>query len=226
LTPLRVLYYGPRVNLAPAAASLLLASALFASVAPSVAAADEIAPRAAPAAAVTTTVAPAAAARDDDDTTGLVALITGAATALVPLAIGATIADRGKDDPAKNVGLIVAGAGLALSPFTAHATAGEWKRAAAFSAVPVASEIAICVLLAAKPDAVYHGDKGSRTAFGALFSVNVFIAALGLVDATFAGDRRKERAAAPPAKSASPALRYLAPTVAGGGFGLTLGGTL
>lgn len=215
------------MNLTPAAASLLLASTLLASVAPSVAAADESAPRAAPAAATSAVaVAPMPAARDDDDTTGLVALITGAATALVPVAIGATIADRGKDDPAKNVGLIVAGAGLALSPFTAHATAGEWKRAAAFSAVPVASEIAICVLLAAKPDAVYHGDKGSRTTFGALFSVNVFIAALGLVDATFAGDRRKERAASPPAKSASPALRYLAPTVAGGGFGLTLGGTL
>lgn len=212
------------MNLAPAAASLLLASALLASVAPRVAAADESAPRATPA---VITATPVQTARDDDDdTTGLVALLTGAATALVPVAIGATIADRGKDDPAKNVGLIVAGAGLALSPFTAHATAGEWKRAAAFSAVPIASEIAICALLAAKPDAVYHGDKGSRTTFGALFSVNVFIAALGVVDATFAGDRKRERAAAPPAKSAAPALRYLAPTVAGGSFGLTLGGTL
>jgi hypothetical protein len=218
------------VNLAPAAASLLLASALLATVAPRVAAADESAPRATPTAATAASIpisrSRPAARDDDDDTAGLVALLAGAATAIVPVAIGATIADRGKDDPAKNVGLVVAGAGLALSPFAAHATAGEWKRAAAFSAVPVASEIAICVLLAAKPDAVYHGDKGSRTTFGALFSVNVFIAALGLVDSTFAGDRKRERAASPPIKSASPALRYLAPTVAGGGFGLTLGGTL
>jgi hypothetical protein len=206
------------VNPARAAASLLLASALLASIAPSVAAADESAPPAVP--------VPAAPAERDDDTTGLVAFVTGAATALVPVAIGATIADRGQDDPAKNVGLIVAGAGLALSPFTAHATAGEWKRAIAFSAVPVAGEIAISVLLAARPDAVYHGDKITRTTFAALFSVNVFIAALGVVDASFAGDRRRERAVAKPAKRAAPALRYLAPTVAGGGFGLTLGGTL
>lgn len=207
------------MNTARAAASLLLASALLAAVAPGVAAADESAPPATPAAVTQ-------AARDDDDTTELVAFVTGAVTALVPVAIGATIADRGKDDPAKNVGLVVAGAGLALSPFTAHATAGEWKRAIAFSAVPIASEIAISVLLAARPDAVYHGDKITRTTFGALFSVDVFIAALGVVDASFAGDRRRERAAARPAPSAAPALRYVTPTVAGGGFGLTLGGTL
>ena len=206
LTPLHVLYYGPRVNLARASAALLLASAL---ITPRAASADES----------------ATTARDDDDT-GLIAFLTGAVTALVPVAVGATIADRGKDDGAKNVGLVVAGAGLALSPFTAHAAAGEWKRAVAFSAVPVASEIAISVLLAARPDAVYHGDKFTRSTFAILFSVDVFIAALGVVDASLAGDRAKDRAAARPAKSAAPALRYLAPTVAGGGFGLTLGGTL
>ena len=34
------------------------------------------------------------------------------------------------------------------------------------------------------------------------------------------------RALVTPAKSAGPRLRYVSPTVAGGGFGLTLGGTL
>lgn len=206
------------MNPARAAASLLFASALLTIAAPGVAAADESSPLATP---VITT--PSAA---DDDNTGLVAFVAGAVTALVPAAIGATIADRGKDDAAKNVGLVVAGAGIALAPLAAHATAGEWKRAAAFSAVPVASEIAVAILLAARPDAVYHGTKITRTAFGALFSVDLFIAAAGVVDASFAGDRKKERAAVKPTKSAAPQLRYFSPTVAGGGLGLTLGGTL
>ena len=195
------------MNLARASAALLLASALLT---PRAAAADES----------------AKAAARDDDATGFMAFLAGAVTALVPVAVGATIADRGKDDAAKNVGLVVAGAGLALSPFTAHAVTGEWKRAVAFSAVPAASEIAISVLLTARPGAVYHGDKITRTTFGILFSVDVFIAALGVVDASLAGDRARDRAAPRPAKSAAPALRYLAPTVAGGGLGLTLGGTL
>ncbi|MEP7126602.1 MAG: hypothetical protein ABJE95_37065 [Byssovorax sp.] len=207
------------MNPARAAASLLFASALLATAAPGVAVADESSPLATP-------VVTAKGAADDDDAAGLVALLAGAVAALVPLAIGATIADRGKDDAAKDVGLVVAGAGVALAPLAAHATAGEWKRAAAFSAVPVASEIAIAILLASRPDAVYHGTKITRTAFGALFSVDLFIAAIGVVDASFAGDRRKERAAVKPAQSAAPRLRYFAPTVAGGGFGITLGGSL
>ena len=201
-----------------AIASCLIASALLASITPEARAADPIAPP--------PVVAPAPIARDDDDSTGFIAFITGAVTALVPFAIGATIADRGTNDPAKNVGLLVAGAGVAISPFTAHAVVGEWKRAAAFSAIPIASEIAISALVTARPDAVYHGTKITRTTFGILFTTDIFIAALGLVDATFAGDRKRERALAAPAKSAAPALRYVSPTVAGGGFGLTLGGTL
>ena len=206
------------MNRARAIATLLLASALLASVASEAAAADPVAP---PAPAPRTPIA-----SEDDDMSGLLAFVTGAVTALVPAAIGATMADRGKDDPAKNAGLIVAGAGIALSPFTAHAVAGEWKRAAVFSAVPVASEIAIAIFLTARPDAVYQGTKITRTTFGILFTANVFIAALGLVDASFAGDRQRERALATPATSAGPRLRYVSPTVAGGGFGLTLGGTL
>jgi hypothetical protein len=204
------------VILARAALALLFASTLLASTARDAAAADAGAPP---------PVLPAAPIAHDDDSTGLLAFVTGAVTALVPVAIGATMADRGKDDPAKNVGLLVAGAGVALSPFTAHAVAGEWKRAAVFSAVPVASEIAIAVLVTTQPDSIYHGTKITRTTFGILFTTDIFIAALGLVDASFAGDRKKERALATP-KSAGPALRYFSPTVAGGGFGLTLGGTL
>jgi hypothetical protein len=201
-----------------AIASFLLASTLVASITSGAAAADPITPP--------PVVAPAPIARDDDDSTGFIAFIAGAVTALVPVAIGATIADRGNGDAAKNVGLLVAGAGVAIAPFTAHAVTGEWKRAAAFSAVPIATELGITALLTARPDAVYHGTKITRTTFGILFTTDVFIAALGLVDATFAADRKRDRALAAPAKSAAPTLRYASPTVAGGGFGLTLGGTL
>ena len=150
------------MNLARAIATLLLASALVASSAwfASEAAADPIAPLAAPA-----PVAPVTTTASDDDDSGLLAFVTGAATALVPVAIGATMADRGKDDPAKNAGLILAGGGLALSPFTAHAVNGEWKRAAVFSAVPVATEIAISIFLTARPDAVYQGKFGCPRGF-------------------------------------------------------------
>jgi hypothetical protein len=218
LTPLHVRYYRRCVNLARAALALIVAPTLLASVSSEAAAEGPI---------VAPSIAPAPPAREaDDDSSGLLAFVTGAATALVPVAIGATIADRGKSDPAKNTGLLIAGAGVALAPFTAHAINGEWKRAAAFSAVPIATEIAISALLAARPDAVYQGDKITRTIFGVLFTTDVFIAALGIVDASFAGDRKRERALAAPVKSAAPTLRYVSPTVAGGGFGLTLGGTL
>ncbi len=98
-------------------------------------------------------------------------------------------ADRARRRPHR----LVAGAGIALSPFTAHAAFGEWKRAAAFSAIPVATEIAISISLMARPGAVYHGTKITRTTFAILFPADVFIAALGLVDASFAGDRKRER---------------------------------
>lgn len=77
--PLRGRYHGRREIFARAAAALLLASALLSSLAESAAAADTSAPP------------PIVTRDDDDDTTGLVAVITGAVIALIPVAIGATI---------------------------------------------------------------------------------------------------------------------------------------
>src|SRR5690242_4296177 len=60
------------------------------------------------------------------------AILAGAATALIPLAIGSSLAAAGTTDGAKDVGLGIAGAGIALSPIVAHGVLGEWRRAMAF----------------------------------------------------------------------------------------------
>lgn len=125
----------------------------------------------------------------------VVALVAGVATALFPLALGA-MHTAGADpnaltDGPRNVGFAVAGVGFALSPLAAHVALGEWDRAAAFAAVPVASEIAMSTLFAARPETVFHGTVGSRTTFALLFTADVLGAALGLVDVMMASERAR-----------------------------------
>jgi hypothetical protein len=145
-----------------------------------------------------------------------VALAAGAATALIPLALGAAHTATAEGDGQRSVGYAVAGAGLALSPIVAHVALGEWQRAAAFGAAPVASEIAICSIMAAKPDYIFHGTTFSRTTFAVLFSIDIFGAAAGLWDVAMAGDPKRPLAGR---------LR-VAPMVGQGRYGLVAGGTL
>jgi hypothetical protein len=147
-----------------------------------------------------------------------IALTAGVATALIPLALGTAHTAGAISDGSRDVGYVVAGAGFALAPIVAHAALGEWKRAAAFGAVPVASEIAIIGLVSAVPDAVFHRTQGSRTAFALLFSADVFGAALGLVDVMLAGERAR----------AAPVLHGLTvvPSVGRDHAGLVIGGML
>ncbi|MFT3775225.1 MAG: hypothetical protein QM820_58500 [Minicystis sp.] len=149
-----------------------------------------------------------------------IALATGAATALIPLALGATHTASVTSYPSRNAGFLVAGAGLALSPIIAHIVVGEYARAAAFGAAPIAAEIAMITLTSVNPNAVFAGTTVTRTTFGFLFSVGVFGAALGLVDVALARDRARDRLPKP--------LRglHLSPVIGGGGAGLSLGGTL
>lgn len=148
------------------------------------------------------------------------ALATGAATALIPLAIGAAHTANAVTYPSRNVGMMVAGAGFALSPIVAHIVLGEWARAAAFGAAPVAAEIGIITLTTVEPSAIFGATKGTRTAFGFMFSVGAFSAALGLVDVALARDRVRDRL--------PKALRgvTLTPTIGPGTAGLFLGGPL
>ena len=161
----------------------------------------------------------------DADPPVALALITGAATAILPAALGAihTAGVTSDADGPRNVGFAVAGAGFALAPIAAHVVLGEWTRAAAFGAVPVAAEIGGCALLAARPDALFHGTVLSRTTFAVLFSADIFGSALGMVDVVMAGERaraRRKRAVA------WPHGLTIAPRVGAGHAGLVLGGAL
>jgi hypothetical protein len=156
---------------------------------------------------------PARAARRRDPPIG-VALGAGIATAMIPLALGAMHTAGAVSDESRNAGLIVAGAGIALAPIAAHIVLGEWKRAAIFGAAPLAAEIATIAYLAARPDAVFKGTPVTRTAWGAIFSLDLFGAAIGLVDVMLAGERWQRRDLA------------IVPSVGQGRFGLALGGVL
>ena len=150
-----------------------------------------------------------------------IALTAGVATALIPLALGTSHTAAAVTDPSRDAGYVVAGAGFALAPIVAHAVLGEWKRAAAFGAAPVAVELGVIALVSALPDAVFHRTQGSRTVFALLFSVDVFGAALGLVDVMLAGDRARAARAAP-----SWGGLTLVPSVGRDHAGIVLGGML
>lgn len=144
----------------------------------------------------------------------LVAVAAGAVTAMIPVILGGTHAATGETLASKNVGLSVAGFGLALAPIISHVVVGEWKRAAAFGALPTATAIGAAVLLASRDDAVFDGTTLSRSTFGALFSLTVFSSALGVVDAALAGERAR-----------APGL-IVAPTLGKGHFGIGIMTTL
>jgi hypothetical protein len=153
----------------------------------------------------------------------LLALAAGFATAAIPLALGATGTADSTSDPVRNTGYEVSGAGLALAPIVSHIVLGEWSRAAAFGAVPVASEIGMVTLLSAKPGSIFHGTVGTRTLFGLIFSLDAFGSALGMVDVMVANDR----ASIPPVwRIFSSRNLSLAPVVTANYRGLSLGGKL
>jgi hypothetical protein len=133
---------------------------------------------------------------------------------MIPVILGGTHAATGETLASKNMGLSVAGFGLALAPIISHVVVGEWKRAAAFGALPMTTAIGAAVLLASSDDAVFDGTTLSRTTFGALFSLTVFGAALGVVDAALAGDRAR-----------APGV-IVAPTLGKGHFGIGIMTTL
>lgn len=149
-----------------------------------------------------------------------VALAAGAATALIPLAIGASHTASSTTFPTRNAGMIAAGAGFALAPIVAHVVLGEWKRAAAFGALPLAGEIGIITLTTINPEAIFGATKGTRTAFAIMFSAGAFGAALGLIDVVFARERARERLPQPLRNAA------IAPMIGPSTAGLVLGGAL
>lgn len=153
-----------------------------------------------------------------------VAVVSGAVTALVPMVLGVMhiAAQSPTADGPRNVGFAVSGVGPALAPIVAHAVLGEWKRAAVFGAAPVAAEIGICAYVAAMPDSVFHGTKGSRTGFGLLYTAELLTSAVGLVDVMMARERARLDRRGPHILGG---LRVM-PSVGPGHAGIVLGGTL
>jgi hypothetical protein len=128
------------------------------------------------------------------------ALVAGAATALIPMALGVShlAAQSPATDGPRNVGFAVSGVGPALAPIVAHAVLGEYGRAALFGALPVAAEISLCAYVAAMPDSVFHGTMGSSLGFGLLYTADLLGAAVGMVDVMMARERaRLERRRGP-----------------------------
>src|SRR5438128_1417502 len=85
------------------------------------------------------------------------ALFAGAATALVPFAVGTTMLAAANDTGQRNGGAIVAQAGLAFAPLVAHGVVSEWGRGLAFSAVPAACTVGSSVLLSVRPATISAG---------------------------------------------------------------------
>lgn len=162
-----------------------------------------------------------AAAAEPTEPPITLAVVSGVATALIPVGLGALHTANADTDGTRNVGFAVAGAGLALVPIVTHAVLGEWKRAAAFAAPGIAAEIAACVIMATHPDAVFHGTMFSRTGFALVFSADFFGAAASIVDVMLARERI-------PARPRDGAIRDLiiAPRVGDGQIGLVVGGRL
>lgn len=116
---------------------------------------------------------------------------------MFPVAVGAMRAASGATFPEKNAGFLIAGAGFSLAPIAAHIAVGETKRGLVAGILPVAGEIGLASLFAANKDAAFSGTEGSRTAFGIFFSMTIGGAALGLIDASLAGDRLPKVAVTP-----------------------------
>ena len=148
------------------------------------------------------------------------AVAVGAVAVLVPGVIGGIRTALGADDGQKTAGLLVASGGFALGPIVSHLVTREWARAAAFGAVPLACTYAATLFILEKPDAVYRGNTGTRTAFGILLGLGLLGAVTGLVDTARAGERSRARRAPPRS------TYYVAPVFQDGGAVLTLGGAL
>jgi hypothetical protein len=148
------------------------------------------------------------------------ALLAGAASMVLPLAVGSTLVGQGDDLHVRNLGVGVAEGGLVLAPFIAHAVVGEPRRGLFFSAVPAAFALGTTALLLVVPDTIDGGALRIQYTFAALFIGASLGATIGVVDSLFADGRARDRA-----KSAAPKLT-LFPTVVRGQFGFAVGGAL
>ena len=123
-------------------------------------------------------------------------MVAGLATAIVPLAVGGGITALADvhDDRRKRTGIDVITIGVGLAPLVSHLVAREWKRAALFSAVPLAAAAVAIGLLEGSDDLLDNGAIGPRVTFGAVLAVDIMASGIGLIDSFMARDRWKRHA--------------------------------
>jgi len=122
-------------------------------------------------------------------------LSAGLVTAIVPMAVGGGVTALNDDPGMRRAGIDTMCVGWAIAPFVSHAVAREWKRAAIFSAVPVAAAaVAIGLLEGSRPDDLLgSGTPPPRVAFVAALAFEVLASGVGLIDSLMAGERFRKR---------------------------------
>ena len=73
---------------------------------------------------------PAAPAGVPADEQPPIGLVSGTATAIVPLIVGSALLAQDHTPKLQEAGLIVMASGFALAPWVAHGLEGSWRRAA------------------------------------------------------------------------------------------------
>ena len=141
------------------------------------------------------------------------ATVGGAATALVPVAVGGALFAGSDDDGVHRASIYLMMAGLTVAPALSHLLVREYKRAAVFAALPLAALITNTILFQIEPDVTTYGSPEGRTVYGVALAAGVLGAVVGLGDTFGATDRWRAR------------HPIVMPTVGSGSVGLALGGS-
>ncbi|MGZ3438036.1 MAG: hypothetical protein ACXVDD_00885 [Polyangia bacterium] len=140
------------------------------------------------------------------------AIGTGGGVAFVTMLAGSLLFGSTPDDGLHRTGVYVAMAGLTLAPAVAHLMVKEYKRAAIFSALPLAMLVVNTVVMQIDPQVTTLGSPETRVTLGVALTAAVLGATVGLVDLFGASDRWRAR---------HPLM--VAPAIVPGGGGASLG---
>jgi hypothetical protein len=140
------------------------------------------------------------------------AVLAGAATFVLAFGAGAiVVATANGSNYRSNVGWVAIESGYALAPLVSHAVLGEWTRGLVFAATPAAMLGGSVALFDYDNGTIQHGSLTEQRIMWGLFTAGLFSGIVGVVDAGLA--RAGERVA-------------VAPLMAAGGAGLSIGGAL
>jgi hypothetical protein len=131
-----------------------------------------------------------ARADEEPDDGSAAALAAGAGVTFVSLGVGATMIGRGDNELVKNAGLLGAQSGMVLAPFVSHAIVGETMRGVWFS-LPLLFPVGVnSALAAAFPSIIKHAGAGIQYMTFISFTLSVFGAGFGVLDAVRVSERR------------------------------------